>query len=87
VAENSFIVRAVRIAIALLLLIAAAFHPLAHTAEDAVVCPCVHAVVAELPPPASAGLRFLAAVAPAALPAAVLPVIADDIAPRGPPVA
>lgn len=33
----------VRRNIALLLLLAAAFHPLAHMADELVVCPCVHA--------------------------------------------
>lgn len=37
--------------IAILLLLTAAVHPLAHFGEEMVVCPCVHGAVAELEGP------------------------------------
>lgn len=46
------IVCVVRRYLALLLLLAAAIHPLVHFADDASACPCVHGAVVDVAPPA-----------------------------------
>lgn len=81
------IVPAVRRTLILLLLVAAAVHPLAHLSEDSVTCPCVHGAIAEhVPQPGEE---------PTVRPAAhagyetsfVRASIAGDVPARAPPVA
>lgn len=71
----------------LLLLIAAAVHPLAHLSEDSVTCPCVHGAIAGLvpqpveEPPASAATHATYETS------FVRASIAGDVPARAPPVA
>jgi hypothetical protein len=81
------IVPAVRRTLILLLLVAAAVHPLAHLSEDSVTCPCVHGAIAQLVPEAMqeppASLATHATYATSFVRASV----AGDVPARAPPVA
>lgn len=82
---SSCIVPAVRRTLILLLLVAAAVHPLAHLSEDSVSCPCVHGMVtAVVPQHVDAPPVSLAAHASYET-SFVRPSIAGDLPARAPP--
>lgn len=76
-----------RRALVLLLLVAAAVHPLAHLSEDSVACPCVHGAVGEVAPPVLEGPAASTALHAPYRSAALTASVAGQIPTRAPPVA
>lgn len=81
------IVPSVRRTLVILLLVAAAIHPLAHLSEDSVTCPCVHGAIAELVPPAVQGPPASRTAHEAYETCFVRASIAGGVPARAPPVA
>jgi hypothetical protein len=77
----------VRHFLAILLLITAAVHPLAHYGDVLVTCPCVHGAVVEVAPPAVAPNSATAYAYAAALPPFVALERASEVPARAPPAA
>ena len=71
----------------LLLLIAAAVHPLAHLSEDSVTCPCVHGMVAAVVPQQAEGPPASPVTHATYETSFVRASIAGDVPARAPPVA
>jgi hypothetical protein len=73
--------------LAILLLIAAAVHPLAHFGDTLVPCPCVHGAVVEMAPPAVAPNAATPQVYAAAFPSFLAVAAASELPARAPPAA
>ncbi|HEY0159572.1 MAG TPA: hypothetical protein VGF28_19955 [Thermoanaerobaculia bacterium] len=72
---------------AILLLLTAAVHPLAHFGDELVVCPCVHGAVVELAAPAVEREEAAPHTYQAVLPAYVAVAAESELPARAPPVA
>jgi hypothetical protein len=77
----------VRHFLAILLLIAAAVHPLAHFGDVFVTCPCVHGAVVEIAPPAVAPNAATMLAYAGSLPSFIVVDRAAEVPARGPPAA
>jgi hypothetical protein len=77
----------VRHFLAILLLLTAAAHPLAHFGDELVVCPCIHGAVVEVAVPGVERQSALPHTYEAVLPAFVAVAAESELPARAPPVA
>ena len=73
--------------LAILLLLVAAAHPLAHIGDELVACPCVHGAVVDVAPPALADEAAKPFEYAATLPAYIPAAAATELPARAPPAA
>jgi hypothetical protein len=77
----------VRHFLAILLLLTAAVHPLAHFGDELVTCPCIHGAVVEIAAPGVERQAATPHTYDAVLPAYVAVAVESELPARAPPVA